>query len=155
MKAALRSKLASVSAPMHLEEEIGRFLPWLPPQVQPFVREARRWSRRHSKEPQVQKRIDIEQQALDALKSHIALRTTMPGQGLMEEFLIRVEEIMRNSYAAREAALRHERVDGELDIRMLTNLEHWLEENPDYPDEPELTAWLRRVVKAWRYQFSR
>lgn len=155
MKAALRGKLASVGPPLHVDDEIGRFLPWLPPQVQFFAREARRWMRRYGKEQNVQQRIDIERQAIDALQSHIALRITMPGQGLLQDFLLRMEEIMRQSYAAREAALRHERVEDDLDIRLLSGLESWLQRNADHPDEPELAAWLHRVLKAWRQESSR
>lgn len=155
MKAALRSKLAAVGPVMHVEDEVRRFLPWLPSQVQFFVREAGRWMRLYGKEQSVQKRIDLERQALEALQSHIAIRITMPGQGLLEAFLLRLQDVMRKSYAAREAALRHERVEDDLDIRMLSDLESWLERNSDYPDEPELAIWLRRILQSWRQQHSR
>jgi len=116
--------------------------------------EALQWIRRFEDEDTVPGRMRVERQALEALRPYLRYMNHGSGQSLLRAFLLRVEDSMQRSLAAREAALQGERIDEHLDERLLAVLGTWLAQRRA-AHERELAIWLRRLLKAWRTQFLR
>jgi len=154
MRSALWAKLKSAGPPVDAREEIARFTLWLPYQMHPFLAVAQQWIHRFEQEGSVPDRMQIERQAIKALRPYLKYMDQAPERSLLRAFLHRVENAMQRSLAAREAALQGERIDEHLDERLLSALNTWLAQRRS-AQERELAAWLRRVLQAWRTQFLR
>ncbi|MDQ7010300.1 MAG: hypothetical protein Q9M29_00630 [Mariprofundaceae bacterium] len=148
MRAALWSKLKSAGPVGNFDEEMQRFIFWLPNDLRPMLAVLRRRVDAFNREADPARRLEME---IDTVKELQAYPAEGPEQRLVIELLAKVESLLLQSKATRRAALRGEPVDSAPEERMLDDIRHWLECQRQ-PERRGLAGWLMRLMVCWQRQ---
>jgi len=148
VRAALWSKLKSAGPVGSFDVEMQRFISWLPEDLRPMLAVVRQRVEVFHSETNPARRLEIEISTVQALRAYPAEGEE---QRLIRELLARLENLLRQSQAARQAARRGEAVDAALEERMLTDIEHWLGRQRQ-PERRAVAGWLMRLMTCWKRQ---
>jgi len=150
MRAALWTKLKSAGPVGSFDEEMQRFISWLPDDLRPMLAVLRRRVDAFNREADPARRLDME---IDTVKELRTYPAETPEQRLVVELLAQVEGLLLQSKAVRRAALRGEPVNSELEERMLDDIRYWLE-CQHQPERRAVAGWLIRLMMCWQHQRS-